>query len=497
MWVALEPRLAVWTPWIALSLASAFATLLGVATLARRLGGPPAAQALAAGFAVLGYAPFAWLMVAGRALGGEVRGLPEAARLLTRGADPALRALDPGLLHVSLVFFADKFLVLTPFASGLALFAAFVPVLLDLAERPGARSAAALAVVLAAALFTHTVVGLAAALLAGAWWMWGLVRASRGEAAPRRVLVPLAIAVAAAGVALAPYVLAVAGGKERALGNGLSLRALASGLIAGALFVPAGFAWLARAARSPGPARDLLPPAVALALLGLGLSLPENNQSKFWNLLFLLLAPPAALAWHAGLSRARLALRGWAVAGLAAALVPTAAACLVGFACERGQSEERTHFPSPGARAAWDWALAHTAKDAVFADRDGASDMLVLAGRSALWGGGAVERDWGHPASALEVRRRASRELGSGVELSPGARDLLTALRRDVIVVERVGGPRSGAGLTMQRAPGDSAGTRDASAGAGSTGGTFGKAPRLAPIFRNEALALYRWEGAP
>jgi hypothetical protein len=465
LWLALDPRLAPWTPWIAFNLAAAFATLLGVVALARRLGAAPRAQGLAAALAVLGYAPFAWLMVAARAAGGEVRGLPEIVRLLTLGVDPALRALDPGVLHVSLLFFGDKFLVLTPFALGLALFAAFVLALLDLIAHPGGGSATALAVVLAAAFFTHTLVGFTCALLAGAWWLWALARAARGEDAARRALVPLALAVAAAGVALAPYLLAVAAAKQRQLSSGLSARALASGAIAGALFLPAGFAWLARAR---GPARELLAPALVLVLLGLGLGLPENNQSKFWNLLFLLLAAPAALAWDSGLSSARGVLRGLLVTGLLVAVVPTVAACLVGFACERGQNEEPAHFPTPDMRAAWSWTRAHTAPDAVVVDAGGASDMLVLAGRSALWGGGVVERDWGHPAPALEVRRRASRELCAGAGLSPDARALLTALHRDVIVVERA---------------------------AANSGHAASALPGGAPLFRNAAVALYLWQG--
>ena len=470
MWLGLEPRLAVWTPWIVLNLAGACAALLAVARLARRLGGTPRAQALAAAFAVLGYAPFAWLMVAARAASGEVRGLEEVARLLTLGVDPALRSLDPGVLHVSLLCFADKFLVITPFAVGLALFAAFVLALLELAERPAARPAATLAAVLAAALFTHTLAGLTCALLAGVWWLWALARAVRGEPAVRGALLPLALAVAAALLLLAPYLLAVTGGKERQLGSGFSARAIASGLIGGALFVPAGLVWLARAARERGPARELLPVALVLALLGLALGLPENNQSKFWNLLFLLLAAPAALAWQAWLTRLSGATRTVAVAALAAAVVPTVLACVVAFACERGQNEEPTHFPSLEARPAWAWARAHTSADAVFADAQGSSDMMVLAGRSALWGGGAVERDWGHPAPALEARRQASRELGARGALSPGARALVASLERDVVVVMRAGAPAGAAGDSAAAGP-------------------------FAPLYRNAALALYRWEG--
>jgi hypothetical protein len=472
MWLALEPNVAMWTPWIALNLAGAFATLLGVVILARRLSAGPLAQALAAGLAVLGYAPFAWLLVAARASAGEVRGIPELARLLTNGVETALRSLDPGVLHVSLLFFGDKFLVLTPFALGLALFPAFVLALLDLIERPRPRTAAGLAVVLAAAFFTHTMVGFTAALLAGVWWLAALVRAARGEAGMPRVLALLAAAVAAATLTLAPYLLAVAAGKQHPLGNGLSRRALVSGLVAGALFVPAGFTWLARGARRPGPARELLALAAALALLGLTLKLPENNQSKFWNLLFLVLAPPAALAWHAGLRRARVATRGVVATGLVVAVLPTTAACLAGFVTERGQSEEASHFASRDVRAAWAWVWSSTPPNAVVADAAGASDMLVLAARSALWGGGVVERDWGHPASALEIRRRASRELCSGAALSPDVQELIAALHRDVIVAER-GAPDSG---------GAAAAAAD---------------DRLEPLYRSPEITLYHLKVRP
>src|SRR5262249_27935771 len=183
--------------------------------------------------------------------------------------------------------------------------------------------AAALAMVLGAALFTHTLVGLTCTLLAGAWWLWGLARAARGEEKARRALLPLALAVALAGLTLAPYLFAVAAAKRRQLANGLSLRALVSAVVAGAPFLPARLAELARRARVRGPSRELLAPALGLLVLGLGLRLPENNQSKFWNLLFLLLAPPAAIAWQSGLSRMRGAPKAALVTGLLVAVVPT------------------------------------------------------------------------------------------------------------------------------------------------------------------------------
>ena len=260
---------------------------------------------------------------------------------------------------------------------------------------------------------------------------------------------------------------------------------------------------------SPGGAMKLHVATLgALVALGLGLRLPENNQSKFWNLLFLLLAAPAALFSLAAFDRAGRAARRWLVAGFAAGVVPTAAACLLAFGCERGQNEEPAHFASRDSRAAWEWARTHTAPDAVFADAEGASDMLVLAGRSALWGGGATERDWGHPAEALEVRRRASRELCSAAELSPEVRELLASLGRHVIVVERAvegdSGPVAAAALVRAGALAPAGDAGRVLHGGGARAADSSSVPsgalargRYTPLFHNAELALYRWEAAP
>src|SRR5439155_21451186 len=139
---------------------------------------------------------------------------------------------------------------------------------------------------------------------------------------------PRSLGAAWAGLVRPRSSLAVPAARRRALATGPSLRAFVSGVVAGALFLPAGLAALARGARVRGPTRELLAPALGLIVLGLGLRLPENNQSKFWNLLFLLLAPPAAIAWQSGLSRTRGALKGVLVAGLLVAAVPTVPARL-------------------------------------------------------------------------------------------------------------------------------------------------------------------------
>lgn len=477
LWLALAPGLRVWTPLIALNLAGACAAVLGVCAIARRLGAAAGGCAFAAGLAVVGSMPFGWGWVAARALAGEVRGWDEVRRLIALGADPALRALAEGLLHPSLVFFGDKFLVLTPFALGLGLFAALVLALLDLIERPRLRAAAALAVLEAAALYLHTVVGLAFGTVAVLWVLWAAWRARRPE--ERSLLRPLpflVLAGMAAAAALAPYLAAIALGKRSVLAWGLSPRALFSWLGAGALFVPAGMLWLVARGRRPGPARELLGIAVALTVLGLALRLPENNQAKFLSLLFVLLAPPAALGWAALFTRLGGPGRVLLAAGLALATLPTVGLCVWGFAAERGQTPESWHEPQAAERAALEWARTHTAATAVLADETGSREAPVIAARSTLWGGAGRARDWGYPEAALERRRRAVAELSAGREPPPGTRALLHALGRDLVVVARASaaGDSSAAWNALPRRP-----------------------DRYQALYRGPGIILYRWVGQP
>jgi len=468
LWVALAPALAVWTPLAAFNVAAAAAVVLAVDALAVRLGARGGTRSLAAGLALLGPAPFAWLAPAARALTGETRGAAEFAAFFEAGASSALRALSEGMLHPSLAFFGDKFLVPTPFALGLALFPAILAAWHDAAVAPRASAAATLAALAGAALFVHTVVGLTVLLLAAAW---GLPALAGGPALRRAALVTGA-ALAVALAAHTPYLLAVAGGKQGQLGPGFGAAAAWSFAWGGAAVVPAGFAWLVARARHAPPARHALWVAVVLASLALGLRLPENNQSKFLNLLLLALAPAAALGWASAAARLAPAARRALAACAAAALVPGAALALWGFAAEHGREEEPWHRAAPGARAAWSWARARTAPDAIVADAGGGSDMTVLAARSALWGGGHVERDWGHAATALEARRRAARELGSGAPLSKQTRALLRGLGREVLVVERASDTT-----------------------AASPPARLARRPGYRPVFVRRGIALYRWEG--
>ncbi|HEY6867879.1 MAG TPA: hypothetical protein VI792_11520, partial [Candidatus Eisenbacteria bacterium] len=436
LWLALAPALAPWTPLIALNLAGTLAALLAVCALAARLGGGARAQWLACGLAAFGAAPFAWGWVAARAVAGEVRGLPELRRLLTQGVDLALRSMSPGLLHPSLVFAADKFLVLTPFALGLALFAVGAVALLEMSTRPRAGAIVSLALVVGAALFVHPVAGVAllgagvAAALAGAL-------ARRGAPFPARAW---GVALGAPALALSPYLAAIDAGRHPGLAAGLSWRGLDSLVVGGALVVPAGLGWLARRVRS-GPARALFAAAVALALAGLLGRASGDNQSKLFNLLYLLLSAPAALGWLALHHRLARAGRAALAALLALAALPTALLCAWAYASERGQLPESCHAPTPSERSAYAWARDSLAADAVLVDtgveEGGAATLAVSARRALLWGGEFMARKWDYAPGALSIRRRAAVEIAGDRPPTEDVRAFAAGLGREVALVCR------------------------------------------------------------
>jgi hypothetical protein len=427
LWLASGSTLSAWTPWVALNLSAAAAAILAVGALARRLGASRGVQALAAACAVLGAAPFAWGWVAARAASGDVRGFAEIQRLVLTGADGALRSVGVGLLHPSLATFADKFLVLTPFGMGLALFCLFVTALGDVDRSPSRARYAWLGLVTAAALFTHTVAGLCALAVGGVWCAW------RARGGLRAVVAP-ALAIGAGLVVTLPYLIAVAGGKRGALGSGLSPLAISSLVLGGALLIPAAVYGLA--ARATRAVREVALAAVVLAALGLLVKLPESNQSKFMSLLFVLLAAPAAVgiakAW-----RERPRLRAPLALGLAAASLPTAALVAAGFWAERGRTPDSWHQPSTAVVAGWDWLRRHTPADAIVADEGGTREAMVFAARTGLAPGASLERDWGHARGSLAARRLASRELCARGLVSASTDSLMRALHRPIVVVER------------------------------------------------------------
>ncbi|MFI5372770.1 MAG: hypothetical protein ACHQ52_14530, partial [Candidatus Eisenbacteria bacterium] len=482
-WLVLAPGLSVWTPLIALDLSAAVAVMLGVTLLARRLGAGTRGQLGAAALAVAGCAPFAWVWLVGRLMLGSVTGRAEARQLLTHGVGPVMASMNQGTLHSSMAFFGDKFLIATPFGLGLALFLAATLALLDAIERPSPRVWIRIAVLQTAALFLHSVVGWVDAILAAGWWWWALARSRRpGERPLARRLAPLAVAFGAAVLVLWPYLRATTAGKHQGLHFGLDGPTLRTWLMAGLAYVPAGMTWLWVAARRGGAARELLGMTTTLTLAALFLGLPLGNQSKVFNLLFVLLAAPAALGLR------DLATRGprWRVAVtamLVAGLLPTMALFTWGFATERGQLHDVWDTPaSPDERAAWNWTRAHLPADAIIVDADARLDMTVLAGRSVLWGGDGWAKNWGYDPRALASRRAGAATLGAGLGPTDETRRMLGKLGREVVVVARRTEPR----------PEGSAWARLVTH---EPGIAPGDPTEYVPLYRNDTVALFRWSG--
>ena len=476
MWLAVAPRIAVWVPLIVLNLSGAVAVVLGVCLLARRLGAGPRGMWAAVGAATLGYAPLSWLWIGVRAMTGEVRGLEEIRRLVTMGASPATQIMATWTFHPSMSFFGDKYLVLTPFALGLAQFTLVLLALLEFIRRPRGRESAALGLAIASALFIHSVVGWSAALVAGGWWWWALWRSRHPDRRPlRAVLLPLIAVFAVVALLLIPYLAATTLGKRQAVTPGFSPLAFGTWLLAGLLLVPAGMTWLWRERERLPDARHLLVFATMLTVAGLSLAMPDHNQSKFFNLLFLLLAAPAGLALVAWHERAPARARRWIVAALVLAVVPTSLVAVWGFASERGQRAEGWEHPRPEELDGMRWARDHTAADAIFVDRKYWVDLPVRAGRSVISGGEYWEDNWGYAPAALAARRRVVAELGTLGAVSDQARDLLSALGRPVFVTLRRRWDDRGA-IDWERK-------------------LAASHPGYRLVYRNAGIAFFRWEG--
>ena len=465
MWLALAPALSVWTPFIACNLGAAFAAMLGVGLIARRLGADRRGTTAAAILAVVGYAPFFWLVPWLRAAVGVDYAPAQIRGLLTDGGTGTFyNALNFRVLHVSMVFFGDKFLIPTQFSLGMAGFCALALAMLDAIQRPRARPLMAVAALEGAALFIHTFVGYVGVIVAGAWSAWAAWRSRvPAERALRRAVFALPAAVAVAVVARWPDLAAPTPGKRQDTALGLHQISVTTWLGAGAVLVPPALVWLWRRRRGPGPARELLGFVLILSVAGLVLWLPSNNQSKIFNLLFLVVAAPAALAWLEWHDRLA---RPWRAALLIVLSLGTLPGTLLGFHAYAAESAR--HAPaymrpiSDEERAGWAWVRAHTPASAVMIDLDGEYHG-AMAGRSVLW---VPEWEWTHPGEeTLVLRRGVVSALRSGVAPRPDQAEFLAGLGREIIVVAHAKSPRG-----LEPPPG----TR--------------------PLFRNAAIAFFRWE---
>jgi hypothetical protein len=479
LWLGLAPALGVWVPLVALNLAGAFASMLGITLLARRLGAGGAGMGAAALAATAGCAPFAWGWVVARAFGGRMHGPAEIDRLLGHGILPALETMSTGMIHISVLFFGGKFLVLTFFGLGFAAFAAFILAFVDLAASPGFRRGLVLGAVTAAALFIHTVIGLTCLALVVGWAGWaGLRAAVFGDRRIRHALLPLLAAIAGGIALVLPYIVTVLGGGDL-MRLGFSGSGLITWLWGGALLLPAGSIWLWIRRRRNDAAIEVLGFSVLLSIPALFLVLTGNNQSKYFNLLFYMMsaaAGPAWVSWLRGMSR----FRRWAVrGGLVIATVPTVAFAFWAYGHDPGEFEFRTNGGAdPLERLAFAWARVNTAPETIFVEESPSIDAPVLAGRSLLYGREGWARQSGYGPVTLRVRKAATVALTAARPLGPEERALVDGLGREIVVVARRRGAETNPGSSWNAIP------RSISEGAG---------PYRA-IFSNPAIVLYRWD---
>ena len=435
-WWTLVPSLGVRAPLVLFQASAAAAVVLAVCAAARPFARGAPAAATAAVLTLAGYAPGAWLWIVPRAAFGDVRGWDELHRIASAGIEAMAGVMSTGLLHVSLVFFGDKYLLPTPFGMGLALFVLGTLAMVRQATNPGRHEVPMLAAITAAGLFTHTVIGDVLLLMLA---ITGIVRFGRGVADPiaRRRFAGLAIAGAAGLAVTLPYVLEITLGKRsEQLSLRTSWQAWYSLIFGAGCLLPLGIAGLARS-RTRTDSRALGVLAIALALMALFVKLPENNQSKFFNLLQLLLVGPATAASLAALGGVSRRVRALLLAAFVVAVVPTFAVSVWSYAADRGGSPMAWHEPDAAHRAGLDWARRELPEDAVIADLAGAQDLFVFVQRPVIWGGPSGERDWGYPHAEMEARRMASRDLVAGREPGPAARLMLAGLGRPVVVIAR------------------------------------------------------------
>ncbi len=436
-WLALAPRLGAYAPLMLANAAAAVAALLAVGALARRLGATSRVCVLAQALALAGAAPFTWLVLVARMASGDVRGAAELRQALGQGGETALRALDPGLLHPSLVLPLDKFVVLTPFAWALAGAAVMALAVAAACDQRSWRTALRLGLGLAAVMFAHPVGGLAlaAALLVAAAGLGASVRSARITAAI------LAAATLAACALMIPYLLSFARwGDGAAVPARLApqLTGILSAAIAGAFLLPAAAVVLFRARALEALHGWLLLVLAALVLPACVLRLEGDNQSKFLNLAFLIASAPAAIGW-ANLA-ARRGLRP-AIAGLLlVALLPTLVAVLWAYAHQSAASADAPSRPPPAILSA---VAELVPRDGVLVDatqdttRGAAPALPGETGRSLLWSGDFLAHKWGYAEPALLLRADAARSLGQGAWPEGRTGEWLESLEREVWVIAR------------------------------------------------------------
>jgi hypothetical protein len=410
--------------------------------ISKRRSGPFFSVALA----VFGVNVFGSLLLAGRVLLGDTRGLDILRGIVSGGSHYVLTNLAYGYTG-SISFFLDKFLVGSPFAMTLTMFLLAIHFLVGWLGSGSRREVVLAGLFAISAILFHTIIGLSFLLCGGASLvavaLWGARR--RADETVRRAWYGLAL-VGAAALLCAPYLRSIlpAHGTGPALFtvNGTFLwTVLAAGFLPLTLFA-------VRMSREGirGAGMVFIVSLIGFAfLLGSFTRMPLGNINKVVYLVFLpvIIMAGDGIPLLPSLFRRAPRLAPGVCAVLLASGVATVVFGLAGYLCERGSDipvplKKGRICLSADEREGYRWIREHTAPESIFIN-DSRIDLLVMASRRQLWSPGTYAVAWGYRRDEIEWRRDLVERIYSGKAPSPEARKRLLAAGSPVYIVFRVG----------------------------------------------------------
>jgi hypothetical protein len=420
--------------------------LMSILALSSRISARRSGPFFSVALAVFGVNVFGSLLLAGRVLIGDTRGLDLLRGIVNGGSHYILTNLAYGYTG-SVSFFLDKFLVGSPFAMTLAMFLIAVYFLVGWLASGSRRELFLAGLFAISAILFHTIIGLALLLCGGAALaalsLWKARRRDGGTA--RRALTGLALLVAAA-LLCVPYLRPILASREPGPGsftvNGVFLwTVFAAGILPLILFA-------ARAKlegiKGTGAIFILFMTGFAL-VLGIFARMPLGNINK---IVYLVLLPLVVLAGDGvplllSLRKRPPRLGVALIVFLVASGFATIALGLAGYVRERGGD---LPVPMRNGRIdltaaemdAYRWMREQTPRQSIFIN-DSRLDIPVMASRRQLWAPDRYADAWNYPEAEIGWRREMVGGIYSDATLSREARNRLLAAGFPVYIVMRAG----------------------------------------------------------